>query len=85
VEERQIAAAVWMRDIDEVERGVARQDMQPASSGRRTAKAARLAVKRCRRFRLGSSNHLAGLVGQCFITTMHPGHVLLRQHCADYV
>jgi DNA replication and repair protein RecF len=28
--------------------------------------------------------HLAGLAGQCFITTTHPGHVLLRQHRADY-
>jgi DNA replication and repair protein RecF len=29
-------------------------------------------------------DHLAGLAGQCFITTTHPGHVLLRQHRADY-
>lgn len=28
--------------------------------------------------------HLADLAGQCFITTTHPGHVLLRQHRADY-
>jgi len=28
--------------------------------------------------------HLANLAGQCFITTTHPGHVLLRQHRADY-
>jgi DNA replication and repair protein RecF len=28
--------------------------------------------------------HLATLAGQCFITTTHPGHVLLRQHRADY-
>ena len=28
--------------------------------------------------------HLAKLAGQCFITTTHPGHVLLRQHRADY-
>jgi DNA replication and repair protein RecF len=28
--------------------------------------------------------HLARLAGQCFITTTHPGHVLLRQHRADY-
>jgi DNA replication and repair protein RecF len=28
--------------------------------------------------------HLAGLAGQCFITTTHPGHVLLHQHRADY-
>ena len=28
--------------------------------------------------------HLAELAGQCFITTTHPGHVLLRQHRADY-
>jgi DNA replication and repair protein RecF len=28
--------------------------------------------------------HLASLAGQCFITTTHPGHVLLRQHRADY-
>jgi DNA replication and repair protein RecF len=28
--------------------------------------------------------HLAGLAGQCFITTTHPDHVLLRQHRADY-
>jgi DNA replication and repair protein RecF len=29
-------------------------------------------------------DHLAALAGQCFITTTHPGHVLLRQHRADY-
>ena len=29
-------------------------------------------------------DHLAGLAGQCFITTTHPGHVLLHQHRADY-
>ncbi len=29
-------------------------------------------------------DHLAGQAGQCFITTTHPGHVLLRQHRADY-
>ena len=29
-------------------------------------------------------DHLAGLAGQCFITTTHPGHVLLRKHRADY-
>jgi DNA replication and repair protein RecF len=29
-------------------------------------------------------DHLASLAGQCFITTTHPGHVLLRQHRADY-
>jgi DNA replication and repair protein RecF len=29
-------------------------------------------------------DHLANLAGQCFITTTHPGHVLLRQHRADY-
>jgi len=29
-------------------------------------------------------DHLAGLAGQCFITTTHPGHVLLRHHRADY-
>jgi DNA replication and repair protein RecF len=29
-------------------------------------------------------DHLATLAGQCFITTTHPGHVLLRQHRADY-
>ena len=28
--------------------------------------------------------HLASLAGQCFITTTHPSHVLLRQHRADY-
>jgi len=28
--------------------------------------------------------HLATLAGQCFITTTHPGHVLLHQHRADY-
>ncbi|TMQ26711.1 MAG: DNA replication/repair protein RecF [Deltaproteobacteria bacterium] len=28
--------------------------------------------------------HLADLASQCFITTTHPGHVLLRQHRADY-
>jgi DNA replication and repair protein RecF len=28
--------------------------------------------------------HLANLAGQCFITTTHPSHVLLRQHRADY-
>jgi DNA replication and repair protein RecF len=28
--------------------------------------------------------HLATLAGQCFITTTHPDHVLLRQHRADY-
>ncbi|HMG20159.1 MAG TPA: DNA replication/repair protein RecF [Kofleriaceae bacterium] len=28
--------------------------------------------------------HLAKLAGQCFITTTHPDHVLLRQHRADY-
>jgi DNA replication and repair protein RecF len=28
--------------------------------------------------------HLAELASQCFITTTHPGHVLLRQHRADY-
>lgn len=28
--------------------------------------------------------HLATLAGQCFITTTHPGHVLLAQHRADY-
>ena len=28
--------------------------------------------------------HLAGLAGQCFITTTHPGHVLLAQQRADY-
>jgi len=28
--------------------------------------------------------HLADLAGQCFITTTHPDHVLLRQHRADY-
>ena len=28
--------------------------------------------------------HLAGLAGQCFITTTHPGHVLLRRDRADY-
>ncbi len=28
--------------------------------------------------------HLATLAGQCFITTTHPSHVLLRQHRADY-
>jgi DNA replication and repair protein RecF len=28
--------------------------------------------------------HLATLAGQCFITTTHPGHVLLRPHRADY-
>jgi DNA replication and repair protein RecF len=28
--------------------------------------------------------HLANLAGQCFITTTHPDHVLLRQHRADY-
>ncbi len=28
--------------------------------------------------------HLATLAGQCFITTTHSGHVLLRQHRADY-
>jgi DNA replication and repair protein RecF len=28
--------------------------------------------------------HLARLAGQCFITTTHPGHVLLRQHRADF-
>ena len=28
--------------------------------------------------------HLATLAGQCFITTTHPAHVLLRQHRADY-
>lgn len=28
--------------------------------------------------------HLATLAGQCFITTTHPGHVLLRQDRADY-
>jgi DNA replication and repair protein RecF len=29
-------------------------------------------------------DHLAGLAGQCFITTTHPSHVLLHQHRADY-
>jgi len=29
-------------------------------------------------------DHLAGLADQCFITTTHPGHVLLRHHRADY-
>jgi DNA replication and repair protein RecF len=29
-------------------------------------------------------DHLATLAGQCFITTTHPSHVLLRQHRADY-
>jgi DNA replication and repair protein RecF len=29
-------------------------------------------------------DHLAALAGQCFITTTHPGHVLLRHHRADY-
>jgi DNA replication and repair protein RecF len=29
-------------------------------------------------------DHLAALAGQCFITTTHPAHVLLRQHRADY-
>jgi DNA replication and repair protein RecF len=28
--------------------------------------------------------HLANLAGQCFITTTHPDHVLLRQQRADY-
>ena len=28
--------------------------------------------------------HLAGLAGQCFITTTHPSHVLLARHRADY-
>ena len=28
--------------------------------------------------------HLATLAGQCFITTTHGGHVLLRDHRADY-
>jgi len=28
--------------------------------------------------------HLATLAGQCFITTTHPSHVLLRRHRADY-
>jgi len=28
--------------------------------------------------------HLADLAGQCFITTTHPSHVLLREHRADY-
>jgi DNA replication and repair protein RecF len=28
--------------------------------------------------------HLAELAGQCFITTTHPDHVLLRQHRADF-
>jgi DNA replication and repair protein RecF len=28
--------------------------------------------------------HLATLAGQCFITTTHPGHVLLHRHRADY-
>jgi DNA replication and repair protein RecF len=28
--------------------------------------------------------HLASLAGQCFITTTHPSHVLLRAHRADY-
>jgi len=28
--------------------------------------------------------HLATLAGQCFITTTHPGHVLLRRDRADY-
>ena len=28
--------------------------------------------------------HLATLAGQCFITTTHPGHVLLHHHRADY-
>jgi len=28
--------------------------------------------------------HLATLAGQCFITTTHSDHVLLRQHRADY-
>jgi len=28
--------------------------------------------------------HLANLAGQCFITTTHPGHVLLRDHRRDY-
>lgn len=28
--------------------------------------------------------HLATLAGQCFITTTHPGHVLLHQQRADY-
>jgi DNA replication and repair protein RecF len=28
--------------------------------------------------------HLADLAGQCFITTTHPGHVLLRRDRADY-
>ncbi|MBS1119771.1 MAG: replication and repair protein RecF [Deltaproteobacteria bacterium] len=28
--------------------------------------------------------HLATLAGQCFITTTHSSHVLLRQHRADY-
>jgi DNA replication and repair protein RecF len=28
--------------------------------------------------------HLANLAGQCFITTTHQDHVLLRQHRADY-
>jgi DNA replication and repair protein RecF len=28
--------------------------------------------------------HLARLAGQCFITTTHPDHVLLRQHRADF-
>jgi DNA replication and repair protein RecF len=28
--------------------------------------------------------HLAGLAGQCFITTTHEGHVLLRRERADY-
>jgi len=28
--------------------------------------------------------HLANLAGQCFITTTHPDHVLLRQHRADF-
>ncbi|HVK83020.1 MAG TPA: DNA replication/repair protein RecF [Kofleriaceae bacterium] len=28
--------------------------------------------------------HLATLAGQCFITTTHGGHVLLREHRADY-
>jgi DNA replication and repair protein RecF len=29
-------------------------------------------------------DHLANLAGQCFITTTHSSHVLLRQHRADY-
>ena len=28
--------------------------------------------------------HLAKLAGQCFITTTHRDHVLLREHRADY-